>query len=196
MKVPSFLIIAILLIALVVIVTSQQPTSSGSCSNLLTCGQCISSKDCQWCSKDGYKSFRCAKIGEHRDCSNEIKVPGSPEINFIQNDELAQTTGSDERDLTLVKPQQVKIDKLTPNQPANFHIKFKQAVDYPVDLYYLMDLSYTMKDDKEVLVKVSQQLADEMKGITSNFRLGFGSFVDKVILPYTSTTPEKYEMST
>ena len=34
-------------------------------------------------------------------------------------------------------------------------------------------------------------LAETMQNITSNFRLGFGSFVDKVVMPYVSTVPRK-----
>jgi len=30
-----------------------------------------------------------------------------------------------------------------------------------------------------------------MSEITKNFRLGFGSFVDKVVMPYVSTVPSK-----
>ncbi|RZF48143.1 hypothetical protein LSTR_LSTR012797, partial [Laodelphax striatellus] len=67
---------------------------------------------------------------------------------------------------------------------------YEQAEDYPVDLYYLMDLSQSMKDDKDNLSKLGDQLASNMRGITSNFRLGFGSFVDKVVMPYVSTVPQ------
>lgn len=70
-------------------------------------------------------------------------------------------------------------------------IKYSQAEDYPVDLYYLMDLSKSMEDDKEKLSKLGDLLADTMRNITSNFRLGFGSFVDKVLMPYVSTVPKK-----
>ncbi len=31
-------------------------------------------------------------------------------------------------------------------------------MDYPVDLYYLMDLSYSMKDDKQKLSELGDQL--------------------------------------
>lgn len=71
-------------------------------------------------------------------------------------------------------------------------MKYTQAEDYPVDLYYLMDLSRSMYDDKEKLSMLGDQLASTMKRITSNFRLGFGSFVDKVVMPFVSTVPEKY----
>jgi len=37
--------------------------------------------------------------------------------------------------------------------------------------------------------------ADKMKNITQNFRLGFGSFVDKKTMPYVSTVPEKWVAS-
>lgn len=72
-------------------------------------------------------------------------------------------------------------------------VQFRQAEDYPVDLYYLMDLSNSMSDDKEKLAKLGKELGDEMNKITRNFRLGFGSFVDKVVMPYVSMVPEKLQ---
>lgn len=78
------------------------------------------------------------------------------------------------------------------DQVHEMSLYYSQADDYPVDLYYLMDLSNSMKDDKEKLSKLGSTLASTMKQITRNFRLGFGSFVDKVLMPYTSTVPQKY----
>jgi integrin beta 1 len=72
-----------------------------------------------------------------------------------------------------------------------FTMDYAQAEDYPVDLYYLMDLSKSMEDDKDKLSELGDLLADTMQNITSNFRLGFGSFVDKVVMPYVSTVPKK-----
>lgn len=71
------------------------------------------------------------------------------------------------------------------------HMSYTQAEDYPVDLYYLMDLSRSMYDDKEKLSELGNLLAESMMNITSNFRLGFGSFVDKVVMPYVSVVPKK-----
>lgn len=65
------------------------------------------------------------------------------------------------------------------------NVQFGLDTDAPVDLYYLMDLSNSMKDDKEKLAKLGVQLTQRMREITTNFRLGFGSFVDKPILPYS-----------
>lgn len=61
-----------------------------------------------------------------------------------------------------------------------------------MDLYYLMDLSLSMKDDLNTIRNLGTKLAQEMGALTSNFRLGFGSFVDKNISPF-SYTASKYQ---
>ena len=71
------------------------------------------------------------------------------------------------------------------------NFSYKQAEDYPVDLYYLLDLSKSMENDLESLRALGQKLGDSMKNITRDFRLGFGSFVDKTVTPYISTIPKK-----
>lgn len=57
-------------------------------------------------------------------------------------------------------------------EPQTFTLKFKRAEDYPIDLYYLMDLSYSMKDDLENVKSLGTELMYEMKRITSDFRIG------------------------
>uniref|UniRef100_U5EVW7 Integrin beta n=1 Tax=Corethrella appendiculata TaxID=1370023 RepID=U5EVW7_9DIPT len=94
------------------------------------------------------------------------------------------------QDTVQISPQRVGL-KLRINEKHRLNVRYSQAVDYPVDLYYLMDLSKSMEDDKEKLSSLGDQLATEMRNITSNFRLGFGSFVDKVLMPYVSTVPKK-----
>ena len=89
-----------------------------------------------------------------------------------------------------IKPQRVQLD-LRVNEAYHMDFWYEQAVDYPVDLYYLMDLSKSMEDDKAKLSALGDHLAATMRNITSNFRLGFGSFVDKVVMPYVSTVPRK-----
>lgn len=83
------------------------------------------------------------------------------------------------------------MDKLFVGQNYRLTMKYSQAEDYPVDLYYLMDLSASMEQYRNKLSKLGLQLAKAMQKLTSNFRIGFGSFVDKVVLPMTSTQPEK-----
>lgn len=56
--------------------------------------------------------------------------------------------------------------------------------NYPLDLYYLMDLTWSMKDDKETLVGLGRKMAQTLGTFTRNFRLGFGSYADKPLMPY------------
>lgn len=53
-----------------------------------------------------------------------------------------------------------------------FQLKFKRAEDYPIDLYYLMDLSFSMKDDLENVKNLGTDLMKKMQKITSDFRIG------------------------
>lgn len=55
-----------------------------------------------------------------------------------------------------VQPQEIQLT-LTPHVPHKIKLRFKQSVDYPVDLYYLMDLSYTMAVHKETLESVGEK---------------------------------------
>ena len=48
-----------------------------------------------------------------------------------------------------------------------------------------------MENDLESLRSLGQQLGERMQNITRDFRLGFGSFVDKTVMPYISTIDSK-----
>lgn len=65
-----------------------------------------------------------------------------------------------------------KCDCLCVGEPQTINLKFKRAEDYPIDLYYLMDLSYSMKDDLENVKNLGTSLMLEMSKITSDFRIG------------------------
>lgn len=56
--------------------------------------------------------------------------------------------------------------------------------NYPLDLYYLMDLTWSMKDDKDTLVSLGWNMTDKLGMFTSNYRLGFGSYADKPLMPF------------
>lgn len=70
-------------------------------------------------------------------------------------------------------------------------VRYNQTEDFPVDIYYLMDLSESMKEYKNKLSYLGDAIYEMEYDITSNLRVGFGSFVDKVIMPFTSTEPKK-----
>lgn len=165
-----------------------------------TCGKCFTtSQDHAWCyqesfSPDGSKT-RC-------DTKNNLIKAGCPEAEIFRpgadmsvvpgEDKALSNMTSHEEDPIQLSPQRIKL-RLPPNLPHTITLHYRQVKDYPVDLYYLMDLSNSMLDDKEKLAKLGNQISENMSRITSNFRLGFGSFVDKVLMPYVSTIPEKLE---
>lgn len=47
-----------------------------------------------------------------------------------------------------------------------------------------MDLTWSMNDDKDTLVSLGWKMAHTLGTYTSNFRLGFGSYADKPLMPY------------
>uniref|UniRef100_A0A4W5P3S7 Integrin beta n=1 Tax=Hucho hucho TaxID=62062 RepID=A0A4W5P3S7_9TELE len=54
-----------------------------------------------------------------------------------------------------------------------------------------MDLSFSMRNDLENVRNLGLEVVTAMKNITSAVRIGFGSFVDKVVDPYVSTVEAK-----
>lgn len=60
-----------------------------------------------------------------------------------------------------------------------------------MDIYYLMDLSASMIDDLEMIKDLGSSLSKEMSHLTSKFRMGFGSFVEKPVLPFIKVTEEE-----
>ena len=57
------------------------------------------------------------------------------------------------------------------DKPFEFTMKFRLAENYPVDLYYVMDLSNSMKDDKEKLAALGEDLGkNQTKPLNSGRR--------------------------
>nr|XP_025035663.1 integrin beta-2 [Pelodiscus sinensis] len=156
-----------------------------------TCQDCIQSgPGCAWCKKLNFTkagepdSIRCdtREQLQQRGCDTQDIV--FPESNSI----ASQKDSLDSK--TQLRPQAVQL-KLRPGQPAVFNVTFRRAEGYPIDLYYLMDLSYSMHDDLEKVKKLGGDLLSVLNSITSSGQIGFGSFVDKTVLPFVNTHPEK-----
>ncbi|NXY33974.1 ITB5 protein, partial [Pomatorhinus ruficollis] len=121
-------------------------------------------------------------------CAGAIESPSSS-ISVVQNVPLSSKgSGQTHLDVTQITPQKVALN-LRPGDRTSFRVQVRQVEDYPVDLYYLMDLSLSMNDDLDNIRNLGTKLAEEMRKLTSNFRLGFGSFVDKNISPFSYTAP-------
>lgn len=89
-----------------------------------------------------------------------------------------------------MKPQRVRLT-LRKGEKYDLKFQYKMTENFPMDLYYIMDLSYSMKNYKDNLAELGNKLAQSMRTFTTNFRLGFGSFIDKVELPFVNTDERK-----
>lgn len=129
---------------------------------------------------------------EKRGCDvRSIEYPTSS-ISILQNMPLSSEGSGSRYDVVQIMPQKISL-KLRPGDRTWFGLQVRQVEDYPVDLYYLMDLSLSMKDDLDTIRNLGTKLALEMGKLTSNFRLGFGSFVDKNMSPFSYTAPKYQE---
>ncbi|XP_028399538.1 integrin beta-1-A-like [Dendronephthya gigantea] len=151
-----------------------------------TCRECIqySDAECTWCSDVDYTKQtspleRCNSMAKHKqqNCSNIINPLSN--ATATKNEDLTNTTK--------VKPQEVVI-ALRPGQKREFDISVRTPENYPVDVYMLMDMSYSMKDNLKSVETLGLDLGKEMLNITSRFRVGFGTMVDKPMLPFSQSS--------
>ncbi|XP_061647887.1 integrin beta-2 isoform X1 [Phyllopteryx taeniolatus] len=164
-----------------------------------SCNDCvISGPHCAWCQQLNFtkageqESARCdtrAKlIG--RGCKEEEIINPMSSLQ-IDRDESLSTSFNMEEPIQL-RPQKISL-RLRPGLPTTFSVSFKRVQGYPVDLYYLMDLSFSMRDDLEKVKELGQDLFAALKNITAHAQIGFGAFVDKTVLPYTNTNKNKLQ---
>uniref|UniRef100_A0A8C9T726 Integrin beta n=1 Tax=Scleropages formosus TaxID=113540 RepID=A0A8C9T726_SCLFO len=158
-----------------------------------SCKDCIRTGPfCAWCKKLNFTkqgepdATRCdtTEALRSRGCENDDIVSPASSYTKLSDRPLSRGSGQNE-DPVQLQPQAVRLNL----RPGGF----RRVEDYPVDLYYLMDLSYSMKDDLENVKSLGKDLMKALGQITKRARIGFGSFVDKVALPFTNTNPAKVQ---
>ncbi|XP_078795376.1 integrin beta-2-like isoform X3 [Oryzias latipes] len=162
-----------------------------------SCDDCITAGPyCAWCQQLNFsaggkqESIRCdtrAQLKEKGCMEKHIITPGNS-MDVLEKVPLSPSTERGEP--VQLSPQKISL-KLRPGLPQTFQVSFKRAEGYPVDLYYLMDLSYSMKDDLENVKGLGKDLFEALRKITRDAQIGFGAFVDKTVLPFTNTNEEK-----
>uniref|UniRef100_A0A8C6JN36 Integrin beta n=1 Tax=Melopsittacus undulatus TaxID=13146 RepID=A0A8C6JN36_MELUD len=159
-------------------------------SRAKSCTECIRvDKDCSFCTDESFEEPRC-NLRENllrygcREASIEMEsIPFTSlsSQNFSINTSLQRTQ---------VSPQGMFM-RLRAGEEMSFNMDVFQPLESPVDLYILMDFSYSMSDDLDNLKSMGQNLAEFLQALTSNYTIGFGKFVDKVSSPQTDMRPEK-----
>ncbi|XP_040912731.1 integrin beta-2 [Toxotes jaculatrix] len=175
----------------------QEEVCSKSVIN--SCDDCIRSGPyCVWCKQLNFtkageqEAVRCDTKAQliERGCMAEAIISSNNEQVIKKNNPL--TTSFNREEPVQLAPQEIDL-RLRPGLPMTFRVSFKRLQGYPVDLYYLMDLSFSMKDDLENVKGLGQELFAALKKITQHGQIGFGAFVDKTVLPYTNTNKEKLD---
>ncbi|XP_015269964.1 PREDICTED: integrin beta-4 isoform X3 [Gekko japonicus] len=157
-------------------------------SRAKSCTECIRvNKDCSFCTDENFKESRCdfRETLVRYGCSERNIVVMKGEILSLKEFRIDTSLKR-----TQVSPQQMSM-KLRAGEEVSFQMDVFEPLDSPLDLYILMDFSYSMSDDLDNLKKMGQQLANVLRELTDNYTIGFGKFVDKVTAPQTDMRPEK-----
>ncbi|XP_054618802.1 integrin beta-8 isoform X3 [Dunckerocampus dactyliophorus] len=181
--------LCLLLCLLVALGAVASHPGNNVCSSpmITSCTECLRrGPQCSWCFKEDFldgagSSHRCDLQVNllRKGCGPEFTEHSKVKV------EVNATTSS-----TQVSPPDISIT-LTPGSEASFIVAVKQLPRYPVDLYYLVDVSASMQENLDHLKTVGVALSLRMKEHSSDLWLGFGSFVDKPVSPYINVHPTK-----
>ncbi|KAK7127937.1 hypothetical protein R3I93_020498 [Phoxinus phoxinus] len=173
-------------------------TVGGTCSQFsaVSCDECLQlGPQCAWCTLQNFTDFfsideRCdtPEALLQKGCSGEFVEFSVTNVKVLKDQGLGKRTGHP--NVSYIAPQKMRL-QLRPGSQLTFQIQVQQPEDHPVDIYYLMDLSGSMIDDLKMIKDLGSTLSKEMANLTSKFRLGFGSFVEKPVLPFIKITREE-----
>ncbi|XP_074121252.1 integrin beta-4 isoform X7 [Sminthopsis crassicaudata] len=173
-----------------VLCTSLQGNTANRCKKALvkSCTECIRiDKDCAYCTDETFKDRRC-------NTREELLAMGCEAGSVVFKESSFHITEYTEIDTTLkksqVSPQAMQV-RLRPGEEKSFEFQVFEPLESPVDLYILMDFSYSMSDDLANLKQMGRNLARVLSQLTSDYTIGFGKFVDKVSVPQTDMRPDK-----
>ncbi|XP_068119377.1 integrin beta-4 isoform X1 [Hyperolius riggenbachi] len=178
----------LLLLLLSISVTNCNKINRCVASKAQTCTECMRvDKDCSYCADESFRNARCDLWDNllQNGCSAAGMVYMRSEVRTLRKEEIITTTST-----TQVYPQHMSM-RLRAGEEHTFEYRVFEPLDTPVDLYILMDFSYSMSDDLENLKKMGESLSNVISKMSTNYTIGFGKFVDKVTVPQTDMRKEK-----
>ena len=148
--------------------------AQSSCEFYQKCGECMSDPECQWCPDLDFSGVhRCLSSSQINQCKSPVNVQN--DVKIVINNNLENSV--------LIKPQKVDLN-LRPGISQEIEFEIAQSKDYPVDLYFLFDLSFSMKSSVETLAEQGGAIIKSISEITKDVQIGFGSFIDKDLAPF------------
>ncbi|XP_063916638.1 integrin beta-nu-like isoform X2 [Zophobas morio] len=161
------------------------------CSDSMTCRDCIRKNHCcVWCYDQDFVGKRCFAKGTLQDqkCnSNGTENNVATSVTITKQNSFADVK-EDVNGAVQLSPQEFNIF-LRHEEPINLTITYRPAKNFPLDLYYLMDLTWSMKPDLETLKTLGSSLTTHLEKLTKNYHIAFGSYIDKPEVPYYLTDP-------
>ncbi|XP_045460964.1 integrin beta-PS-like [Harmonia axyridis] len=160
------------------------------CDSKYDCGSCLQQSGCYWCiqpqlNKKKVLNHCISSDSRNITCPEKDRIDPKTKVDIIQNLPLSSTASR----VVQIKPQRIKLS-MRVKKTVNITFQFSLAKDYPVDLYYIIDNSYSMREHKDKLAALGKELFETMSNITNDFKIGFGSFIDKQSGPFVSQQPD------
>lgn len=167
-----------------------QALCAEKCELAKNCAECMGlGPTCSWCYDDAYDDtaegpgYRCSQV----DVLTSRGCPAEKIENPISKVVTNEGSGGTEGEQLLPSLSELY---LRPKETFSTNFTFQSISDYPVDLYFLVDLSYTMRDDLDTVSRVTEDIVSALQKVTKQLRLGFGAFVDKPVFPFVVPTRE------
>ena len=151
------------------------------CKSKQTCGECIQQIKCSWCRDPDLKSGRCMDHDQAQKSCSKIEDPNGKTVIF-QDDQLNPDSFSD---LTLIQPQKGRVSLRISDNPIRVPFTIGQSKQYPLDLYFLLDFSFSMNETISNVANQGQSIISAIKEITKDLRIGIGSFTEKNLAPFS-----------
>ncbi|XP_072027847.1 integrin beta-1-like [Amphiura filiformis] len=133
-----------------------------------------------------FSGIRCDSLINllRRGCDKRVSRSGY--VRIIKEPELTDNVNSPTGQAVQLTPQEARV-RLIVGQPQVITLKVRLANDYPLDVYCLMDLSYSMLQHLTNVAQLGDDLRILENSLGGDLHLGFGSFVDKPVLPFITS---------
>ncbi|XP_050298724.1 integrin beta-nu-like [Anthonomus grandis grandis] len=153
------------------------------------CGDCmLADSCCHWCYKANFSgAYQCDFKDSLSNCEGNIYENKPSQMTIQRNLEFTVINSSENAvNAIQIKPQAFNIT-LRKDTPVELTFTYKAARNYPLELYYLGDLSYSMKTHLEILKNLGSALGRSLEKLTKHYKLAYGSFLDKPGMPFMFT---------
>uniref|UniRef100_A0A8C2T5W3 Integrin beta n=1 Tax=Coturnix japonica TaxID=93934 RepID=A0A8C2T5W3_COTJA len=166
-------LLLLLLLLMMMMMRAAPRGAEGSCRPQASCEECISSHPrCAWCEEPEFpggaqmETSRCAprEALERAGCPPGAIVDPHGSLRVLRDTERGDGGGQ-------LRPHSVEME-LRAGEELSFAVRFRRARAVPVDLYFLLDLSYSMRDDLQLLQRLGTELLHALHNASSAARIG------------------------